>query len=101
MKYKDSHYLKQIIQQYWSYWKNDLEEIKHHQTHMEKLVKIPHCNGDKVVQICEVYDKININIRALEALKISCENYGCLLIPVIMIQPLSTDTLTYKERRMG
>jgi len=44
---------------------------------MEKLeVKIPHCNGDKAVQICAVYDKININIQALEALEISCEYYG-------------------------
>jgi len=31
-----------------------------------------------------VYDKININVRVLEALGISHEQYGSLLIPVIM-----------------
>ena len=41
--------------------------------HMEELVKLPNCNGDKVVQICLVYDKINVNVRALEALGIARE----------------------------
>ncbi|XP_065909767.1 uncharacterized protein [Dysidea avara] len=52
--------------------------------HMEELVKLPNCNGDKAVQIRLVYDKINVNVRALEALGIAREQYGCLLIPVIM-----------------
>jgi len=52
--------------------------------HMEELVKLPSCNRDKAVQIRSVYDKINVNIRALEALGIGQEQYGSLLIPVIM-----------------
>lgn len=52
--------------------------------HMEELVKLPSCNGDKAAQIRSVYDKINVNIRALEALGIGREQYSSLLIPVIM-----------------
>ena len=43
---------------------------------MEKLVKLPNCNGDKAVQIRLVYDNINVNVQALEALGISREQYG-------------------------
>jgi len=53
-------------------------------SHMEGLLKIPNCSGDRSCSLRAVYDKIMINIRALEALGVTSEQYGSLLIPVIM-----------------
>ena len=51
---------------------------------MEELLKLPACTGDKAVQIHSVYDKVSVNVRSLEALGVEPEQYGSLLIPVIM-----------------
>ena len=50
--------------------------------HMDDLLKLPTCAGDKLSQLRVVYDKINVNIRCLEALVINAEQYGCFLILV-------------------
>jgi len=47
-------------------------------------VETPTCTGDKGVQIRSVYDKVSVNMRGLEALGVEPEQYGSLLIPVIM-----------------
>ena len=52
--------------------------------HMDELLKISACDGDKSKQLRFVYDKVSVNVRALEALGIQSEQYGSLLIPVIM-----------------
>ena len=52
--------------------------------HMDELLKISTCDGDKSKQLRFVYDKVSVNIRALEALGIQSDQYGSLLIPVIM-----------------
>ena len=52
--------------------------------HMEELLNLPSCTGDKAIQIRLVYDKISVNVRGLEALGVGQEQYGSLLIPVIM-----------------
>ena len=52
--------------------------------HMEELLKLPSCTGDKPVQIRSVYDKVSVNVRGLQALGVETEQYGSLLIPVIM-----------------
>ena len=46
--------------------------------------KIIPCNSDKVSHLRSVYDKIHINIRGLESLGVTPEQYGSFLIPVIM-----------------
>ena len=53
-------------------------------THMDELLKIPACVGDKVSQLRFVYDKISVNVRGLEALGVRASQYGSLLIPVVM-----------------
>lgn len=53
-------------------------------THMDELLKIPECSGDKASQLRFVYDKISINVRGLEALGVNSSQYGSLLIPVVM-----------------
>ena len=52
--------------------------------HMEELIKIQPCTGDKPSTLRFVYDKINVNIRGLAAMGIESGQYGSLLIPVIM-----------------
>ena len=52
--------------------------------HMEELIKIPPCSGDRPAALRFVYDKINVNIRGLASMGIDSGQYGSLLIPVIM-----------------
>ena len=53
-------------------------------THMEELLKISPCVGDKSSSLWYMYDKINENIRGLSAMGISLTQYGSQLIPIIM-----------------
>ena len=52
--------------------------------HMEELLKLNICTLDKPSQLHFLYHKINVNIRGLEALGVKSEQYGSLLIPIIM-----------------
>ena len=52
--------------------------------HMEELLKISPCVRDKPSSLRYVYDKINVNIRGLSAMRIMPAQYGSLLIPIIM-----------------
>ena len=52
--------------------------------HMEELMKIPACNGDKPSQLRFIYDKASVHVRGLESLGVNSTQYGSLLIPVIM-----------------
>ena len=52
--------------------------------HMEELLKLNICTLDKPSQLRFLCDKINVNIRGLEALGVKSEQYGSLLIPIIM-----------------
>ena len=52
--------------------------------HMDELLKLPDCSNEKIQDLRRVYDKINVNVRGLEALGVKSEQYGSLLIPVIM-----------------
>ncbi|XP_066916600.1 uncharacterized protein [Clytia hemisphaerica] len=53
--------------------------------HMDTLLQIlPVKAGTDVKQLRAVYDKIEINVRGLQSLGIKPDQYGCLLVPVIM-----------------
>ena len=52
--------------------------------HMDELLKLPCCGGDNVTQLYAVYDKISVNVRGLEAIGVTADQYGSFLIPVIM-----------------
>jgi len=54
--------------------------------HMEGLLKIPNCAGDRSTSLRAVFDKIMVHARGLEALGVGSEQYGSLLIPIIMTQ---------------
>ena len=51
---------------------------------MDDLLKTPACSGDKISHLRAVYDKIHIHVRGLESLGVTADQYGSLLIPVIM-----------------
>ena len=52
--------------------------------HMDKLLKIPACVSDRPSSLRQVYDRVNVHIRGLTAMDVCSEQYGSLLIPVIM-----------------
>lgn len=52
--------------------------------HMEGLLKISNCGGDRSTSLHVVFDKIMVHIGGLEALGVTSAQYGSLLIPVIM-----------------
>ena len=52
--------------------------------HMDELLKISACPSDKPHQLRHFYDKVSVNIRALEALGVKADQYGTLLIPILM-----------------
>jgi len=52
--------------------------------HMEELIKILPCTGEKPSSLRYVFDKINVNVRGLFAMGINSAQYVSLLIPIIM-----------------
>ena len=48
--------------------------------HMDELLKISACTGDKPSQLRFVYDKFTVHVRALEALGVNSSQYESLLI---------------------
>ena len=52
--------------------------------HMEDLLKVPVCHGNKTSQLCLVYDKIWVNVNRLETLGVDADQYRSFLIPIIM-----------------
>ena len=54
-------------------------------SHMDSLLKLPRVTlASDIKRVGDVYDKIEINVRSLQALGIKSEMYGSLLIPVMM-----------------
>ena len=54
------------------------------QVHMESLLNLQYSPNDTVAQLRQIFDNINIHIRGLESLGVKQENYGSLLILVVM-----------------
>ena len=54
--------------------------------HMEELLKVPGCTSDHSHSLRSVYDKIIIHVRGLESLEVTPDQYGSLLIPIILLK---------------
>ena len=53
-------------------------------SHMEELIKINPVKGkDDTKGLRELYDKVETNLRGLQAFDVDPDSYGCLLIPVM------------------
>ena len=55
-------------------------------SHMEELLKLPDCTGDRVSVLRSIHDKMNVHIRGLSSLGMDLKQYGSLLIPVVMLK---------------
>ena len=53
-------------------------------TRIEELLKLQNCPKENTTQLRQIYDKINIHVRGLKAQDVTSDQYGSLLIPVIM-----------------
>ena len=53
-------------------------------THMDELIKITPCHNDRPTSLRYVFDQISVHTRGLASLGVSPEQYGSLLIPIIM-----------------
>ena len=51
---------------------------------MDELLKTPASSGDRLSSLRFVYDKISVHVRALASLGVSSDQYGSLLIPIIL-----------------
>ena len=52
--------------------------------HMDEILKIQACTNGRTVQLRYIYDKISVHVRGLASLGISSEQFGSMLIPIIM-----------------
>ena len=50
---------------------------------MDELLKLHVCD-DRVNSLRLFYDKVSVHVRGLQSLGVSSEQYGSLLIPIIM-----------------
>ena len=81
--------------------RNVLEILSRLCAHMEGLLKVANCTGDRPTSLRAVYDKIMVHIRGLEALGVTAKQYESLLIPVIMTKFPSHIRLRKHERQAG
>lgn len=53
--------------------------------HMEELLKLPNCSSsERSTSLRFIYDKVSVHVRGLSSLGVASDQYGGLLIPVIM-----------------
>ena len=52
--------------------------------HMQELLTVNNTPNESVPQLRSIFDNLNMHIRGLEALGITLERYGSLLIPIVM-----------------
>ena len=53
-------------------------------THMNKLINLERVTSCNVIQLRQLYDKIETNVRALNSVGIDAEHFGPLLIPIVV-----------------
>ena len=66
--------------------------------YMDELLDLKALGKEDPTQLRKVYDKINIQIRGLEALDVTSDTYGVLLVPAIMSRLPSQIRLKLQDR---
>ena len=51
---------------------------------MDELIKLQPSHNDRPASLRYIYDRITVHVPGLASLRISTEQYGSLLIPVVM-----------------
>ena len=54
------------------------------QVHMDSLLNLQYSPNETIAHLRQIFDNINVHIRALESLEVQLWNYGSLLIMIIM-----------------
>ena len=52
--------------------------------HMDQILQISACSENRTGQLRYVFDQISVHVRGLDSLGVSADQYGSLLIPIIM-----------------
>jgi len=52
--------------------------------HMDEILKIQPCSSDQPSLLQFLYDKLSVHVRGLSSLGVTAQEYGSLLIPIIM-----------------
>ena len=52
--------------------------------HIDEILKIQTCTSGKTNHLRYAYDKISVHVRGLASIGVSSEQYGSILIPIIM-----------------
>ena len=60
------------------------ESPTHNSTHLNELIKLNKVNSSNATELTELYDRIESNIRDLNAVGIQQEHFGSFLIPIIL-----------------
>ena len=68
---------------------------------MDEILKIQACTSNRTGQLRYVYDKISVHVRGLTALGVSSEQYGSMLISIIMSKLPSDICLEIARKSKG
>ena len=68
--------------------------------HMQELLKLNNAPNESVPQLRSIFDNLNVHVRGLEALGITSERYGSLLIPVVMSR-MPSEIIRQVARKMN
>lgn len=52
--------------------------------HMDEILKLQPCSSDRPSSLRFLYDKLSVHVRGLSSLGVTAQEYGSLLIPIIM-----------------
>lgn len=69
--------------------------------HMDEILKIQACTSNRTGKLRYVYDKISVHVRGLATLGVSSEQYGSMLIPIIMSKLPSDICLEIARKSKG
>ena len=69
--------------------------------HMDEILKIQACTNGRTSQLRYIYDKVSVHVRGLASLGVSSEQYGSMLIPIIMTKLPSEIRLQIARKSSG
>ena len=69
--------------------------------HMDEILKIQACTNGRTSQLRYIYDKVSVHVRGLASLGVYSEQYGSMLIPIIMTKLPSEIRLQIARKSSG
>ena len=69
--------------------------------HMDQILQISACSENRTGQLRYVFDQISVHVRGLDSLGVSADQYGSLLIPIIMSKLPSEIRLQIARKATG